>query len=163
MHVTLNCVVPHVRSAVLGVVGALAALTYAHADGGRPVPPLPPKYQQECAACHMAFPPGALPATSWQHLMENLPRHYGTDASLDAASVKEISTWLGIHAGTWKRVSATPPEDRITRSDWFVRKHREVTSATWKLPAVKSAANCAACHRGAEQGDFDEDRVRIPR
>jgi hypothetical protein len=145
------------------VVAALAASQSVHAGGGRPVPPLLPRYQQECAACHMAFPPGALPATSWQHLMENLPRHYGTDASLDAASVKEISTWLGTHAGTWKRVSATAPEDRITRSEWFVRKHREVTSATWKLPAVKSPAHCAACHRGAEQGDFDEDRVRIPR
>jgi hypothetical protein len=27
-----------------------------------------------------------LPAASWQRLMGNLPRHFGTDASLDAAT-----------------------------------------------------------------------------
>ena len=163
MHATLTPMVPRVRSAVLGLLAALGATSAVHADGGRPMPPLLPKYQQECAACHMAFPPGALPAASWQRVMQNLPRHYGTDASLDAASVQEISTWLTANAGTWKRVGTAPPDDRITRSEWFIRKHHEVTGATWKLPAVKSPANCAACHRGAEQGDFDEDRVRIPR
>ena len=30
--------------------------------------PLLPKYQQECAACHVAYPPGMLPADSWQRL-----------------------------------------------------------------------------------------------
>lgn len=163
MHATVNTVFPRVRHAAIGLALLVAAAPFAHAEGGRPVPALLPRYQQECAACHLAFPPGALPAASWQHLMQNLPRHYGTDASLDAASVKEISAWLSANAGTWKRVGTAPPEDRITRSDWFVRKHREVAGATWTLPAVKSRANCAACHRGAEQGDFDEDRVRIPR
>jgi hypothetical protein len=104
-----------------------------------------------------------LPAASWQHLMNNLPRHYGTDASLDAASVKELSTWLAANAGTYKRVREEPPEDRITRSAWFIRKHDEVPAATWKLPAVKSAARCTACHAQAEQGDFNERNVRIPR
>jgi hypothetical protein len=27
---------------------------------------------------------------------------------------------------------------------------------------VKSPAQCAACHTGAEQGDFDDDRLRLP-
>ncbi|MEO8159489.1 MAG: diheme cytochrome c [Betaproteobacteria bacterium] len=125
--------------------------------------PLLPKYQQECAACHTAYPPGMLPAASWQRLMNNLPRHFGTDASLDPVTVKELSTWLTAHAGNYKRVSEAPPEDRITRSPWFIREHGEVSAATWKLPAVKSAANCAACHTQADRGDFNEHNVRIPR
>lgn len=164
MHATVTSMLPRLRSAVvLGLAALSLAAPWASADGGRPMAPLLPKYKQECASCHMAYPPGALPAASWQHLMQNLPHHFGTDASLDPASVKEISTWLAANAGTWKRVAAAPPEDRITRSEWFIRKHREVTGGTWRLPAVKSPSNCAACHTGAEKGDFDEDRVRIPR
>jgi hypothetical protein len=125
--------------------------------------PLLPKYQQECAACHLAYPPGALPAASWQHLLQGLPRHFGTDASVDAATLEELSGWLAANAGTWKRVGTPPPQDRITQSAWFVRKHHEVAPATWKLAAVKSPSNCAACHTEAEQGEFDEHRVRIPR
>ena len=122
-----------------------------------------PKYKQECAACHVAFAPGMLPAESWRRLLGNLPQHYGTDASLDAASVNELATWLSANAGTYKRVREAPPEDRITRSAWFIRKHDDVPAAAWKSSAVKSAANCAACHTHADQGDFNERTVRIPR
>jgi mono/diheme cytochrome c family protein len=124
---------------------------------------LSPKYQQECAACHVAYQPGMLPATSWQHIMNNLPHHYGTDASLDPATTKELGNWLAANAGTYKRVAEAPPEDRITRSAWFVRKHDEISAATWKRPAIKSASNCIACHTQANQGDFNEHNVRIPR
>ena len=140
----------------------LAASQLALADK-TPGVPLLPAYQQECAACHIAYPPGMLPAASWQRLMGNLQNHYGTDASLDAATVKQLSVWLNTHAGTYKRVSAPPPDDRITRSAWFIREHDEVQAATWKRPAVKSAANCVACHTQADQGDFRERNIRIPR
>jgi hypothetical protein len=123
------------------------------------VAPLSPKYRQECAACHVAYPPGALSAASWQRLMADLPHHFGTDASLDAATVAELAGWLGQNAGS----GPPAPQERITRSIWFVREHRKVPPAVWQRPAVKSAANCAACHAGADQGDFSEHRVRIPR
>ncbi|MGZ8254167.1 MAG: diheme cytochrome c [Burkholderiaceae bacterium] len=122
-----------------------------------------PTYTQECAACHVAFPPGMLPPDSWRRLLSNLPRHYGTDASLDAATVNELATWLRANAGTYKRVREAPPEDRITKSAWFVREHDEVPAAAWQRPAVKSAANCTACHTNAARGDFNEHSVRIPR
>jgi hypothetical protein len=148
---------------LLGLAAALGAIQPAHAEGDKRMVPLLPKYQQECSACHVAFPPGMLPASSWQRVMANLPRHYGTDASLDAATVKEVSSWLNTNAGTYKRVREEPPQDRITRSAWFVRKHDEVPAAAWKLPAVKSAANCMACHTRADKGDFNEHTVRIPK
>ncbi|MFZ6800754.1 diheme cytochrome c [Undibacterium sp. Di24W] len=125
--------------------------------------PALPKYQQECAACHIAYPAGMLPAASWKRLMNNLPNHFGTDASLDAASVQQISQWLQQYGGTYKRVTTDAPQDRITKSAWFVRKHDEVSAQTWKLAAVKSPSNCMACHQQANLGDFNEQHVRIPR
>jgi nitrate/TMAO reductase-like tetraheme cytochrome c subunit len=122
-----------------------------------------PKYQQECGACHLAYPPDLLPTRSWQRIMNTLNKHFGTDASLDASVAKELSIWLTANAGTGKRARQAPPEDRITRAPWFEREHDEVAAATWKLPVVKSAANCAACHTKADQGDFRERNIRIPR
>lgn len=123
------------------------------------------KYQQECAACHIAYPPGMLPAASWQRLMGTLGKHYGADASLDEATTHEIGAWLKTQAGSYKRVSEEPPQDRITKSAWFLQKHRagEVPPDVWKRPSVGSAANCSACHTHAAQGNFSERDIRIPK
>jgi Dihaem cytochrome c len=146
------------------VLAALLASPAWAGDGSHPAPtPLLPKYVQECAACHLAYPPALLPAASWQRVMANLPRHYGTDASLDPATASALATWLTANAATSSRRSESPPGDRITRSNWFIREHNELAAATWKLPKVRSAANCAACHTQADQGDFNEHKVRIPR
>jgi hypothetical protein len=146
----------------------VAALMFAHAafaegDHHSPRVPLLPKYLSECGACHAAFPPGMLPATAWQRLMSGLGKHFGTDASLDPATQKELAAWLALNAGTGKYAREEPPQDRITRAAWFIRKHREVPATTWKLAAVNSAANCGACHKRSDQGNFDEHEVRIPR
>lgn len=134
-----------------------------HADDRRDMPRVVPKaYQQECSACHVAYPPGLLPARSWQRVMTGLDRHYGTDASLDAATVRQLSDWIQTHAATGKYAAQTAAEDRITRTPWFERKHREIEPAVWKLPSVRSAAQCAACHTGAEQGRFDDDSLKMP-
>jgi mono/diheme cytochrome c family protein len=141
----------------------LTALGAAQADGGRMMPSdMPKAYTAECAACHTAYAPGLLPARSWQRIMTGLDKHYGTDASLDDATVRQLSTWLQTHAGTYKRVNEAPPQDRLTRSAWFERKHDEIPSAVWKHASIKSAANCGACHTGADRGDFDDDHIRLP-
>lgn len=153
------------------VACALAALTATPLVGvafgeeeqqANAVTPLP-KYRQECAACHIAYPPGMLPADSWRRILNNLDHHFGTNASLDAASVKQIEGWLTAHAANAGRAASPPPEDRITRSRWFIATHEEVPASTWRLRAVKSASNCAACHSRADQGNFDERYIRIPR
>jgi cytochrome c553 len=119
-------------------------------------------YAQECASCHTAYPPGMLPARSWERVMNGLDKHFGTDASVDAATVKQLSGWLQANAGTYKRVAEEPPQDRITRSAWFIRKHHEVDPTVWKAASVKSAANCAACHTQADKGNFNERFIKMP-
>jgi Dihaem cytochrome c len=147
---------------LLVIAGAALSAAGARADRVAAAPPLP-AYQQECGACHLAYPPALLPAASWRQLMNNLSQHYGTDASLDAATASAISAWLDAFAASGKRARETPPQDRITRAGWFVREHREVAPAVWQRPSIKSAAQCGACHGGAEQGRFDEHDIRIPK
>ncbi|GCL64228.1 diheme cytochrome c [Pseudaquabacterium pictum] len=153
---------------MMTLLACLLAASPGRADGDRAAAqvPLHPAYRQECAACHLAYPPGLLPAASWRRLMDNLPRHFGTDASLDAATLQQLNTWLAANAGTHRKVArdpSPPPQDRITRAAWFVREHDEVPAATWTRPAIKSAAHCAACHTRADQREFRERDIRIPR
>ncbi len=148
----------------VALAGAFAGAAHADDHSASRMPPLP-RYIEECGSCHTAFPPGLLPVASWQRLMDNLPRHFGSDASLDPALRAELSKWLEANAASFRRVkrdNTAPPEDRITRSSWFVREHHEVSAAVWKRKSVGSASNCAACHAGSAQGRFSEHDVRIP-
>ncbi len=154
------------RSLVLvAAIGLVLSTAFeaAQADSGSLLPrDTPPVYTQECASCHIAYPPGMLPSRSWQRMLGGLDQHYGSDASLDAATLRQLSSWLQARAGTYKRVDAQPPQDRITRSAWFERKHRKVDAAVWSSASVKSRANCAACHAGADRGFYDDDDLRLP-
>jgi mono/diheme cytochrome c family protein len=148
---------------LLALAAGLTLASAAQADSDHALlRNVPAAYTQECASCHTGYPPGMLPARSWQRIMSGLDQHYGTDASLDAATVRQLSGWLQANAGTTKRVAEEPPEDRITRSAWFVRKHDEIAPPVWKLPSVKSAANCAACHTGTDQGRYSDDNLKFP-
>ena len=149
----------------LAVFSASAVSSTARAEEERQTQSLPllPKYRQECSTCHIAYPPGMLPADSWRRILNDLDHHFGTNASLDPSSVKQLQGWLAAHAAKAQPAASVPPEDRITRSTWFMSVHDEVPASTWRNPAIKSASNCAACHTRADQGDFDERYVRIPR
>ncbi len=130
-------------------------------------------WQQECASCHIAFAPAFLPKASWRAMMGNLDDHFGDNASLDPATRDEILRFLEANAAdsgsskAGRRVMRSLPPGaaprRITETRWFVNEHDEVSRATWKRESVGSPANCAACHRQAEKGQFDEHRVSIPK
>lgn len=120
-------------------------------------------WKQECASCHVAYPPGLLPQASWQRIMAGLDQHFGENAGLPAQAAAEISAFLAKNAadaGRPQQGGAAPL--RITETPWFRREHGEVGAAVWKRPAVGGPANCGACHRQAEQGVFNEHGVKIP-
>lgn len=122
----------------------------------------PKSYEAECASCHMAYPPGLLGQKNWQNIMSGLDKHFGTDASLDPKTESEMTQWLLKNAATKQKYSAFAPENRITKTSWFIRKHDEVRPDVWKRAGIKSPANCSACHADAIKGNFDEDSIRIP-
>lgn len=130
-------------------------------------------FQSECGACHIAYPPALLPARSWEKLMAGLADHFGEDASLDADSAREITAYLvresgdrGVSRKGRKVANSIPVSDsplRITDTQWFQHEHDEIAPAVWRRAAIRSTANCGACHNGAAEGDYSERRVAIPR
>lgn len=121
----------------------------------------PPIYKKECGSCHMSYPPALLPKQSWVEIMNGLDKHFGVDASMSQEETRQISAWLDRNAGTYKRVKEAPLDNRITKSVWFEKKHRKIDPKQFLSPTVKSRSNCNACHQKAEQGNFDDDEVRI--
>lgn len=117
----------------------------------------------ECSACHIAYQPGFLPARSWTAIMTTLADHFGEDASLPEAARADIEAYLVANAadaagrtrGQQEGNAAAAPL-RITELSWFVKEHKDEVSASMKEKA-KSMANCAACHKGAESGSFEND------
>lgn len=122
----------------------------------------PASYEAECASCHMAYPPGLLSEQSWKNVMSSLSKHFGTDASVDPKTQAEITNWLMKNAATRQKYNETAPENRITKTSWFIRKHDEVKPDVWKRAGVKSPANCGACHIDAANGIFSEKNIKVP-
>jgi cytochrome c553 len=117
-------------------------------------------YAAECGSCHLAFPPELLPARSWKVLAAGLGDHFGQNAELDAKARAPIEAFLVANAG---RDPGGAVPLRITSLDWWKREHREVAPSVFARKAVASAANCLACHPGANDGAFGEHQVKIPR
>jgi len=130
-------------------------------------------YAAECSACHFAYQPGFLPEHSWVKIMGSLGDHFGDNAKLDEASRMEIENYLRGHAADHlpnrfsrsilRSINTNEAPLRISETAYFTQKHDEVPARMVKNnPKVRSFANCAACHTGAEKGSFDEHAVRIP-
>jgi nitrate/TMAO reductase-like tetraheme cytochrome c subunit len=120
--------------------------------------------QQECGSCHVVYPPQFLSAASWRAVIGGLDKHFGTDASLDASTASEVLRYLQAGAGSHNTSVRGKPLLRITETRWFVREHGdELPPDIWRNPAVKSAANCSACHTAAAQGDYSERTLHVPR
>jgi cytochrome c553 len=120
------------------------------------------KWANECGGCHVAYPAKFLPAASWSKIMSGLDKHFGSDASLDAATGKAIGGYLAANAGSGKH-GESPASLRISDTRWFQREHsEEMDPSIFKSPLVKSVANCGACHTAAAKGDYSERNIRIP-
>lgn len=122
----------------------------------------PASFTPECSSCHVPYAPFLTGQANWRGIMSGLDKHYGVDASLDSKTQREISAWLLANAASSARLAVASLDFRITRSEWFIRKH-DWSASVWKRASIKSASNCGACHSGAARGDFDEGSVRIPK
>lgn len=137
------------------------------------IPAMNVDYRKECGSCHMAYPPGLLPARSWERLMGDVKDHFGENTELDPETRAVITRYLVDNAAEQadtrraaKFLRSIPTHQtplRITGIRYFQHKHDEIPERmVTGNPQVKSFANCTACHRTADEGDFDDDNVRIP-
>lgn len=123
-----------------------------------------PTWKTECGSCHVPYPPALLPAASWRAIMADLKQHFGTDASLEPQVAAGITAFLVEHAGRDRDSAQGQPIRRITETAWFKHEHEDELPATiWNHPAVKSPANCSACHTRAADGDYSKATRRVPR
>ncbi|MDO8788704.1 MAG: diheme cytochrome c [Sulfuritalea sp.] len=154
------------RLAARPLLALLAALALpAHADNYGV--PKNAAFEEECTSCHMAYPPQMLHADSWRAMMNGLSKHFGSDASIDEKRRTAITDFLVAHSGGRKtgdtRDAQCKPLLRISETERFAKKHREISAATWKRAAIKSPANCTACHAQAAAGNYSDHSVNIPR
>ena len=142
-------------------------LSRAQAGGGHFYAPVTdPVVKEECGSCHLVYAPSMLPASSWTRMMGDLKNHFGSDASVDPDTARKISAYLTANAADqagrrysgklMRGVSMVNAPLRITELPKWVREHREVAASEWKKPAVRSKANCAACHVDAERGYYED-------
>ncbi len=154
--------------------GALLASGGSGEGGGKQMPAVSnAKWKAECGSCHMLYHPGLLPERSWRKIMAGLDKHFGENAGLDAATQNEITRFLALNSADKQdnrrsnrinqSIAANATPLRISETRYFTSKHDEVSSTTFKRKSIGSAANCVACHQGAEKGDFSESQVKIPR
>ncbi|MGB2831509.1 MAG: diheme cytochrome c [Methylotenera sp.] len=143
-------------------------------EGGKQMPMVTnAKWKAECSSCHMLYHPGLLPERSWSKVMAGLDKHFGENASLDAATRDEINRFLALNSADKldnrlaKRINQSIPANaaplRISETRYFTAKHDEVSASTFKRKSIGSAANCVACHKAAEKGDFSESQIKVPR
>ncbi len=150
------------RLMALVAFAAISFLSPALVSAQDATPSPEAQFTEECSACHLAYPAFFLPKESWSAIMNTLPDHFGEDASLDDGALKAIEGYLVKHAARSNRRAfrkydlETAPPLRITELGWFTHEHDHEVSRSAKKRAG-SMSNCAACHRGAERGYFDDD------
>lgn len=119
---------------------------------------------KECTACHMIYQPEMLPARSWDALIKGLDNHFGESAALDSAIAENIREFLVANAADapgvrsrWTRgLGKADVPLRISETPMFKRHHHELSANAFKRQEVGSAANCIACHKGADKGYYME-------
>ena len=141
------------RRSILSLSAALLAgltLTAAQANELERVAPVTnPTVLKECGACHLAYSPKFLSAETWTKITDNLSQHFGEDASLPDATRKVVQDFYVAGAGRSQSGLL-----RISEQSWWLREHRAIGQS--KLAAAKSKANCAACHKEADKGLFED-------
>lgn len=156
-------------AASLALVAGMASLSFiALADGLRTPPVSDPIVAKECSACHMLYPAGLLPARSWAKLSAGLKDHFGDNAELDVDTTKKVQDYLTANAAdkagrtpkVLRDLAKTAEPIRITELPWWKRKHERkdrTSPATLAKKGAKFKGDCAACHKEAAKGFFDED------
>lgn len=132
-----------------------------------------PAYIEECGSCHLAYPPGLLPARSWSKIMTDLDSHFGDNAELESETAQSISQFLLTYSADQsdyrlsrkfnQSIKNADIPTRITDIPYFIHEHDEIPERMVSAnPQVRSLSQCNACHTGADQGVFNEDNVNIP-
>jgi hypothetical protein len=138
---------------------------------GQPLP-MSDAWQTECGSCHMAYHPTLLPSRSWQKLLQQQHQHFGEDLYLADTTLADLRNYatansadLGMTEPSRKIMDGMDPSTiplRITETRYWRRKHNDIAPQIWLQGNVNGKGQCNACHSDAEQGWFEDSRMKIP-
>ncbi len=127
-----------------------------------------PAYKETCGACHFVYLPELLPSGSWKKIMAGIGDHFGQALEIAPDAQNAILQYLIADAAEnspakrsakiMKSLGIRTPL-RITDIPYILEKHHKVSSEILKRKSVGSLSNCAACHKSAENGIYDDDVV----
>lgn len=129
-------------------------------------------WRSDCGECHFAFHPTLLPERSWRLLFEQQHEHFGEDLDLDEdrlAGLLDFHTRYSAESEltefSRKILFYTPADQtplRITKTHYWVKKHKNIDEEVWKHKKVKIKGNCNACHLDADEGTYEDSNMRLP-
>ncbi len=116
-----------------------------------------PFYTEECAACHLGYAPGLLPASSWMKILHGLENHFGENADLDSETVEHLADYLkrnSLEHETSERIARfkknlpSDPPIRITELPEFLKEHEPAVRQIG-LDEVETGffSPCEDCHK----------------
>jgi hypothetical protein len=112
-----------------------------------------------------------LPSASWEKVVTAHADHFGESVALDDDTEKTILDYLtanGAQRSSARRAVKMMQSlggdvpSRITDIPYIKRKHHKIASSVLKRDSIGSSSNCAACHKAAEEGIYDDHNVSIP-
>ncbi|HKI70134.1 MAG TPA: cytochrome b/b6 domain-containing protein, partial [Verrucomicrobiae bacterium] len=134
--------------------------------------PMSATWQTECGACHMAYHPTLLASRSWQKLLNQQHQHFGEDLYLAGATLADLRNYATANSADhgmteparkiMGSMDASETPLRITETRYWRRKHDEIAPEVWQQGNVNGKGQCNACHSDAEQGWFEDSRMKIP-
>lgn len=116
------------------------------------------EYRQACGGCHMAYPPGLLPARSAVRLISGAQDHFGVRLALAPERRDALLEYMVKHAADgaahryarplmYSLHAAEPGPLRISEIPYIRQIHRSV-------PSDGGLVECAGCHAKADEGLF---------
>ncbi|OGG94647.1 MAG: hypothetical protein A2527_05545 [Candidatus Lambdaproteobacteria bacterium RIFOXYD2_FULL_50_16] len=129
-------------------------------------------YLEECGSCHFAYHAELMPESSWKALIEGLKTHFGEDASMEPAPLKQVTEYLLSNAADYSQNSKARAMfksakgqvfARISEVPFFLKEHHEIGPDVIARPKIKTWANCEACHPTAANGVYGERYIVIPK
>ncbi len=131
-------------------------------------------FVEECASCHIIYPPYLLPKKSWEIMMSDLENHFGDDASLDDETnlsilnfLKQRSAENSTHQAAFGILKSLKDRNdtiiAISQTPYWKEIHKDIDEKIYKSEQVKSRANCAACHVDFEKGLLENHLIKMPK
>jgi len=156
---------------MVGVLFFLGGSVVQAGDKYRVAPVTNQQYQDDCGACHFAYQPGLLPASSWRKLMSTLADHFGENAELDAADEQGLLAYLEKNSAdnssaylsrkVMRSLSRKETVVKVSKLDFMIHEHDGVPRRVFKGD-LQGLTNCNACHQRAAEGSYDEGEIKIP-